>query len=903
VPDWKEELRQRLADLRLPPTREAEILEELSLHLDDRYQELVRDGISEEEAARAALAELSESDLLVGGLRRVERSLSQDVPVPGGRARGNVFANLRQDIRYGVRMLAKKPGFTLIAFFTLALSIGANTAIFSVVNSVLLRQLPFKDPDQVVWVWSSRTDRDNAPFTLPDFLDYRDQNQTLEHIAAFSSIGLSLAGNERTERIQGMRASANLFQLVGIEASAGRTLVAEDDAPARRHVVVLSYECWQRRFGGDPQIVGKALALNGESYAVVGVLPLRYALPVRDAELVIPLAPDVDPLRNVRTSVNFLRAVTRLKPGVTRQQAEADLTAIVLRERQQYGDVYLKKTGVRLKPVYEEMVGEVRTALWVLFGAVGLVLLIGCSNLAALSLARASTRHREMAIRKALGATSGRLIAQMLTESLILALLGGSAGLLLATWGVRFLLALSPARLPREQEIGIDLRVFLFAASVSVLAAVICGILPALQAARAEMKGDLTSGGRGAGEGSRRNRSRNFLVMAEVALSFLLLIGAGLLIQSFRRVQAIEPGFDPTNTLAIQLSLPRARYQDRASVALFCDKLLSRLQALPGVEAVGAISLLPMSSGIRTVDFSFPGQSLAPGDAHTSQYRIASPDYFRAMKIPLIQGRAFDAHDNADSVPVVLINNTMARRFWPNADALGAHVNIDDNNTGPRPVEIVGVVGDVKHLSLESGSTFDIYTPIAQTHEDQVGLTTNSHYWVVRLTRNGQAFEADFRRELHEVDHDAATSNIRTLDDYIADSVAPRKFNLRILTIFAIAALLLAATGVYGIVSYTVTQRIPEIGIRIALGAGRTSVFRLILGHGLKVVFAGVGLGLAGALALTRLIRSLLFGVTPSDPLIFAIVSLVLILVALIAGSIPARRAANVDPLVALRNE
>ena len=902
MPEWKEELRKRLASLKLPPTREAEILEELAQHLEDRYEELVGSGVPEEEAARAALSELSDSDLLVGELRRIERQCPE-VLIPGRRASGNMLANLRQDICYGIRMLLKKPGFTLIAFFTLALSIGANTAIFSVVNSVLLRQLPFKNPDQVVWVWSSRTDRENAPFTLPDFLDYRDQNQTLEHIAAFSNIGLSLSGNERTERIQGLRASANLFQLLGVDASAGRTLVAEDDAPARRHVVVLSYECWQRRFGGDPRMVGRALTLNGESYAVVGVLPMRYALPVRDAELVIPLAPDVDPLRNVRTSVNFLRAVARLKPGVTRQQAEADLTAIVKRERQEYGDVYLKKTGVRLKPVYEEMVGGVRTALWVLLGAVGLVLLIGCSNLAALSLARASTRHREMAIRKALGATSARLVAQMLTESLMLALLGGGAGLLLATWGVRFLLALSPTRLPREQEIGIDLRVFTFAATASVLAAVICGILPALQAARAEMKGELSSGGRGAGEGSRRNRSRNLLVVAEVALSFLLLIGAGLLIQSFRRVQAIEPGFDPTNTLAIQLSLPKARYQDRAAVALFCDKLLSRLQALPGVEAVGAVSLLPMSSGIRSVDFSFAGQSLAPGDAHTSQYRIATPDYFRAMKIPQLQGRPFDGHDNAGSVSVVLINETMARRFWPNGDAMGAHINIDDNNTGPRPVEIVGVVGDVKHLGLESAPTFDIYTPIAQTHEDQVGLTTNSHYWVARLTTNSQGFEADFRRELQEVDSDAATSNIRTLDDYISDSVAPRRFNLRVLTIFAIAALLLAATGVYGIVSYTVTQRIPEIGIRLALGAGRTRVFRLILGQGLKVVFAGVVLGLVGALALTRLIRSLLFGVTPSDPLTFAIVSSLLILVALIAGSVPARRAAKVDPLVALRNE
>ena len=903
MPEWKEELRKRLANLRLSPVREAEIVEELAQHLKDRYHEFVGSGISEEEASRTALAELSESDSFIHELRRVEGRSPQEDPVPGAGGGRNILANFRQDFRYGIRMLARKPGFTLIAFFTLALSIGANTAIFSVVNSVLLRQLPFKNPNQVMWVWSNRTDRDNAPFTLPDFLDYRDQNQTLEHIAAFSSIGLSLSGPERTERLQGLRVSANLFQLLGVGASAGRALVAEDDEPARRHVVVLSHDCWQRRFGGDPQIVGRSLNLNGESHEVVGVLPMRYSLPVSEAELAIPLAPDVDPLRNVRASVNFLRAVARLKPGVTRQQAESDLTAIVQRERQQYGDSYLKKTGVRLVPLYEEMVGSVRTALWVLLGAVGLVLLIGCSNLAALSLARASTRHREMAIRKALGATSSRLIAQLLTESLILAFLGGSAGLLLATWGVRFLLALNPTRLPREQEIGIDLRVFAFAATASVLAAVICGILPALQGARAEIKGELIAGGRGVGDGARRNRSRSVLVVAEVALSFLLLIGAGLLIQSFRRVQAIEPGFDPTNAQAIRLSLPKGAYQDRVAVTQFFDRLIAKLQGIPGVEAVGAVSLLPMGSGIRSVDFSLAGQALSPGNAYTSQYRIASPDYFHAMKIPLLRGRPFDSHDNAGSVPVVLVNETLAQRFWPNGQAVGARINIDDNNTGPRPVEIVGVVGNVKHLGLESEPTFDVYTPIAQTHEDQVALLTNSHYWVVRLTTDSQVFETDFRRELQEVDRDAATSDVRTMEDYISDSVAPRRFNLRVLSIFAIAALLLAATGIYGIVSYTVTQRIPEIGIRLALGAGPTRVFRLILGQGLKVVLTGVALGFAGALAMTRVIRSLLFGVTPSDPLTFVIVSSILILVALIAGSVPARRAAKVDPLVALRNE
>jgi predicted permease len=902
MPEWKSEIRQRLADLRLAPTREAEIVEELSQHLDDRYEELLANGVTEVEACRTAIAELNEGALL-RDLRRVERRVMREPITVGAGWRSNIVANLWQDLRYGARSLSKTPGFTLVAVITLALGIGANTAIFSVVNSVLLRQLPFKSPDQLMWVWSSRTDRDNAPFTIPDFLDYRDQNQTLEQIAAFSNIGLSLSGTERTERLQGLRVSANLFQLLGVDASAGRTLLPEDDEPGRRHVAVLTYEGWQRRFGGDPQVVGKTINLNGEGYQVVGIMPLRFALPIKDTELAIPLAPNVDPTRNVRSSTNFLRAVARLKPGVTRQQAESNLTAIVTRERQQYGDVYLKKTGVRLAPLHEEMVGSVRTALWVLLGAVGLVLLIACSNLAALSLARASARQREMAIRKALGATSSRLVGQVLTESLMLALLGGGAGLMLAVWGVKFLIALSPTRLPRDQEIGVDLRVLVFAVIASLLAAVISGILPALQSARTEMSEALTAGGRGAGEGARRNRSRSLLVMAEVALSFVLLISAGLLIQSFMRVQAIEPGFDAANALAIRLSLPKSRYSNRAALAQFCDKLLSKIQSLPGVEAVGAVSILPMSGNISNVDFSFPGRALSPGDTYKSQFRAATPDYFRAMKIPLLEGRPFDEHDNAGSVPVVLINQAMAHRFWPKNDAIGARINIDDNNTGPRPVEIVGVVGDVKLLSLESEPTFDVYVPIAQVHEDGVGLVTNSQYWIVRLKTNSQSVEGAFRRELQDVDRDVATANVRTLEDYLSDSVAPRRFNLQVLTIFSLAALLLAATGIYGIVSYTVTQRTPEIGIRLALGAGRTSVFRLILGEGFKVVLVGLALGVAGALALTRVIRSLLFGVTPSDVLTFVVVSLLLIVVALIACSLPARRATKVDPLIAMRNE
>jgi putative ABC transport system permease protein len=808
-----------------------------------------------------------------------------------------------QDLRFGVRMLVKHKSFTIVAILSLALGIGANTAIFSVVNSVLLRELPFKNPDQLMSVSSRRTDRDDAPFTIPDFMDYRDQNQTLEQIAAYANIGLSLSGTEKTERLQGLRVSANLFELLGVDANAGRTFLSDEDEPGRRHVVVLTHQCWQQRFAGDPQLIGKTLNLNGEAYKAVGILPPNYSLPIKEAEVAIPLAPDADPWRNVRSSTNFLRAIARTKPGVTREQAESDLTSIVTRQRLQFGDVYLKKTGVRLVPLRDELVGSVQTALWVLLGAVGMVLLLACANLAALSLAHASSHRREMAIRKALGASTARIVRQILTENLILAFIGGAAGFLLATWGVRLLVALSPTGLPRQEEIGVDFRVSVFAAAASITSAAIFGILPAIQGTRVKVVGELRGTARGAGEGARRNRSRSVLVIAEVAMSFVLLISAGLLIQSFMRVQAVEPGFDPGNTLALQLSLPKPTYPSASAVAQFCDRLSAKIESLPGVESVGAISVLPMSERRHSIDFNLVGRALTPGDAYNAQYRLATPDYFRTMKIPLLQGRQIENHDNLDSPRVVVINESMARRFWPDANPVGARINIDDNNVGPRPVEIVGVVGNVKHMNLESAATFDIYLPMAQVHEDGVNLITNTHYWIVRSHSDSRAVEAAFRRELQGIDRDVATSNVKTVEAYLSDSLAPRKFNLRVLTIFAAAALLLAATGIYGVVSYTVKQRTPEIGIRLALGAARANVFRLIFGQGLKVVLIGVGLGVIGAFAMTRVIRSLLFDITPTDAITFVVVSLTLILVALIACSAPARRATKVDPLIALRNE
>jgi len=810
---------------------------------------------------------------------------------------------LFQDLRYGARMLLKKPGFTLITVITLALGIGANSAIFSLVNSILLRQLPFRQPEQLVWVSSRRPDPGKRPFNLPDFIDYRDQNESLAGIAAFANWSANLTETGDPQRLQGLRMSANAFQMLGVEAVVGRALRPEDDTPGQHRVVVLSYGLWQRHFGANPLLVGKPLTLNGASYTVVGVLPPQYFFPIREAELAIPLAPDADPWRAVRTSVNFLRAVARLKPGVTREQAEADLTSVAERVREQYPVPNGQKLGVTLSPLHDEVVGNVRLALWVLLGAVGVVLLITCVNLANLGFVRATARHREMANRTALGATRRRLIQQLVTEGLLVALLGGVAGLLLAFYGIDLLLALSPEVLPRAAEVGVDFHVLGLTLALSLLAAVIFGLAPAWQATRVNLNNELKEGGRAAAGGARQSRGRGLLVISEIALSLVLLIGAGLLVKSFLRLQAVNPGFDAENVLAVRLSLPRAQYANRAAVTAFYEKLRPRLESLPGVETVGFVSALPLSGILAAVNFTIEGRAATPDKAMVADFRVVSTSYFRAMRIPLIAGREFNERDTEQKAPVVLISQNLARRYWPNGSPLGEHMRIDDSDEAPRLVEIVGVVGDVKHVSLDGEPTQHIYLPIHQTHEDGVVWLTNNQYWLIRTTVDPLTMSAHVRREIQAVDPDAPTSNIRTMEQYLAASVAPRRFNLWLLTVFAGAALVLAATGLYGVISYGVTQRRHEIGIRMALGARQSDVLKMVIGRGIALATIGVGVGLAAAFALTRLMKNLLFIVSATDPPTFAVIALLLMVVALLACYLPARRATKVDPMVALRCE
>jgi putative ABC transport system permease protein len=881
----------RLTSIFSRKASDRELAEELESHLQMHIEDHVRAGLSPEEARRQALIKL-------GGVAQTKEEYRRRRGFP-------MIEDLWQDLRYGARGLLRQPAFTLVAVLTLALGIGANTAIFSMVNAILLRQLPFKNPEQLVAVDSKRTDPGKHPFTIPDFIDYRDQNQTLEQIAAFANLSASMTGSGEAERVQGMRISANAFQLLGVEAVVGRALIPEDDTPGRQNVVVLSHGLWQRRFGADPRLVGQTLTLNGNSYTIVGVLPPQFIFPIKEAELAVPLAPDADPWRSARTSTNFLRAIARLKPGVASAQAEADLTSIAGRMRQQYpaANENQNKLGVTLTPLNDVIVGNYRHSLWMLLGAVGFVMLIASINLASLSLARASTRHREMAIRTAHGATRWRLIRQMTTESLLLALSGGLIGLLLAWWGINFLLALSPAEMPRLSEVGLDARVLVFTLAVSLLAGSIFGILPAVKASRVDLNEELKSGGRSGNDGTGRNRVRSFLVVAEIAISLVLLLSAGLLIKSFSRLQEARPGFESENLLAVRLSLPRTRYANRDALISFDDQLQPLLEGLPGVSAVGAVSALPLSTTRASIEFTIEGRPSPRNEVWVSDYRIASTGYFRAMKIPLRRGREFSEQDNTNTTPVAIISETLAHRFWPDGNPVGARLSIDDNNQGPRPVEIVGVVGDVKHLSLEDEPTPHVYLPLRQIHEDGVVWMTNNQYWLIRSEVPPLNLASAVQREIRKVDPEVPASNVKTMEQYLSASVSPRRFNLWLLTVFAAAALVLATIGIYGVMSYSVAQRTREIGVRMALGAGRSDILRMVVGHGMLLAVAGIAAGLTGALALSRLMGGLLYQVSATDPATYILLTFFLLLVTLAACLVPARRATKVDPMIALRYE
>ena len=800
---------------------------------------------------------------------------------------------LWQDLRYGLRMLVKKPGFALAAALTLALGIGVNTAIFSVVNAVLLRPLPYPEPERLMQLWETNERFGlREPISPHEFAAWREQSQTFEQMAAYEYAGFALTSEgSQPERIVGSAASASLFAALGVKPALGRDFLAEEDAPGRNRVVILSHGLWQRRFGADPELIGQTLTLNRESYTVIGVMPPGFQFP-DSVEMWTPLGVD---LNSQSRSNHYLRAVGRLKPDTSLETAQAEMNSIVSAVAREHPD---STHGARLVSLHEEIVGNVRPALYVLLGSVALILLIACANVANLLLARATARQKEVAIRAALGANRRRLIRQFLTESILLAALGGGLGLLLALWGVDLLVAASPGDIPRVDKISIDGTVLGFTFGVALLTGIVMGCAPALRATKLDLNETLKEGSHSATGGPRRQRLSGLLVIAEVALALVLLIGAGLLLQSFMRLLQVDPGFRPENLLTMQLSLPEAAYPEAQHRIAFFDQVLARIEALAGVQAVGAVSDLPFSGSRTSNSFEIEARPpMARGESINADFRISSPNYFQAMGIPLLRGRDFSARDTRDAPLVVIINQTMARRFWPDEDPMGQRLTIGRAADGS-PVwrEVVGIIGDIRHDRLNVEPAPEMYVPYWQRPAGRLSL-------VVRATGEPRDLIAAIRSAVQSVDPHQPVYSINLMERRIARFLAPHRFNAYLLGIFALLALLLAVVGVYGVLAYAVARRTQEIGIRMALGARPRDVLRLVIKQGLSLTLIGIAIGLAASLALTRLLTSLLYGVSATDPLTFMSVPLLLLAVALLATYIPARRAARVDPLVALRYE
>ena len=812
------------------------------------------------------------------------------------------MGTLLQDVRYGLRMLAKKPGFTLIAVLALALGIGANTAIFSVVNAVLLRPLPFENPERIVQAWSTNAKRGwkKAPTSYLNFADYRDQTQAFEHAAAYAEASAAFTSGEMPEQLEGVGATADLFKVLGAQPLLGRAFTAEDERPGGSHVVVLSHNLWQRRFNSDPKIVGQQIKFDGESTTVIGVMPKGFQFPLDQdkTEFWVPLDPAQD--FNKERGANYLHVVARLKPGTTLEQAQGEVETIARRLEQEYPD---KNTGksVRLILMHEELVGDIRPALLVLLAAVCFVLLIACANVANLLLARASSRHKEIAIRTALGAGRARIIRQLLTESLLLALVGGAIGLLLALWGVDVLSAAIPADIPRVKEVALDSRVLGFTTAISVLTGILFGLAPALQASKTDLNESLKEGGRGSTEGLNRNRVRSLLVISEVALSLVLLIGAGLLIKSFFQLLNVKPGFEPEHVLTAGFSLPPVKYPEVPQQTAFFQQVLERVRTLPGVDSAGVVIPLPLSgNGMQNLLTIEERPEPPAGEKLVTNTRLISPDYLRAMGIPLLRGRAFTEHDGGDAPTVFLVNETFVQRFFPGEDPIGKRIRLSIRPSAEGQDangEIVGVVGDVKHQTLDKEAGAECYIPYLNISDPYMTL-------VVRTTAlDPSSLTSALRSAVQQVDKDQPVFDVQTMDQVLARSVATRRFNMMLLGIFAAIALILAGVGIFGVMNYSVTQRTHEIGIRMALGAQHRHVLRMIVGQGMILTLIGVVVGLVGAFVLTRVMAELLYGVSTTDPLTFAAVSVLLSVVALLACYIPARRATKVDPMVALRYE
>ena len=856
---------------------EAELNEELRYHLERQIEVNTAAGMSVEEARYAAL--------------RAMHGLDQRKEECRDMRRVRLIEDLWQDSRFSLRSLLKRPGFTAIALLALALGIGANTAIFSLVNAVILQPLPYRDPDRLISVYGTRNRSTQGSVGPTDFLDYRSQNKTFEQFAASGSMMLpmNLTGSGEPERLNASIITGNYFDTFGVRPALGRGFSLENEKTGQDHVTVLSHAFWQTRFGGDPNIVNKTINLDGKAYEVLGVMPAEVVLP-QPAQLWVPINFDADPEMKMRNA-RFLRGIGRLKEGVTLDQAQTDTDLIAAQLEQQYPD---SNTGwsLRLIPLREILVGGSRTMLFILFGAVGFVLLIACANVANLLLVRAAARQKEIAMRTALGASRLRIIRQMITESLLLAIFGGALGALLAVAGVKLLVSLGEDNIPRTANVKIDATVLAFTLLISLATGLLFGLAPAIRTMKENLVDALKDGIRGGSEATVKNRTRSLLVVFESAIAVMLLIAAGLLIRSLVALQNVDPGFDPNNVLTLRVDLPRQKYNTPEKASNFFEQLETRVAGLPGVEAVGLITDLPLSGEARDMPYRVEGRP-ATSDIAFVDFRRVNKNYFSAMRIPLRRGRNFTEQEVRQSDKAIVVSQAFVDSVFPNEEALGKRLIIWSGIRN-EPYEIIGIVGDTRYQSLQGEPSATMYVPTREL------LFVNL---VIRTQGDPLSLVGGVRKEVNALDPDQPIAAIRPMTEWVAMSAAGARYRTTLLGLFALLAMILAATGIYGVMSYSVAQRTQEIGVRMALGARPLDVLKLVVGQGMMLALIGVIVGLAGALALTRVMSSLLFGVTERDPITFVAVAALLIVVAFIACFVPAHRATRIDPLIALRCE